>query len=89
MICCKTVICNKLGLHTRAASAFVKLAMNFSSTISVIYLDKSSDGKSIMSMIMLEAGYGAEIEVCVEGFDEEVAVHKLIDFVEQKFGESE
>ena len=42
-----------------------------------------------MSMIMLEAGYGAEIEVCVEGFDEEVAVHKLIDFVEQKFGESE
>ena len=89
MICCKTVICNKLGLHTRAASALVKRGMTFSSTIGVIYLDKSSDGKSIMSMIMLAAGYGAEIEVCVEGSDEEVAVRKLIDSIGQKFGEAE
>ena len=42
-----------------------------------------------MSMIMLSAGYGAEIEVCVEGSDEGVAVRKLIDFIEQKFGEAE
>ena len=89
MIRCKTVICNKLGLHTRAASAFVKRSIKFSAKINVIYLDKTSDGKSIMSLILLEAGYGAEIEICAEGYDEKVAVHKLVEFVEQKFGELE
>ena len=42
-----------------------------------------------MSLILLEAGYGAEIEICAEGYDEKVAVHKLVEFVEQKFGELE
>ena len=84
MIRCKSVICNKLGLHTRAASAFVKRSLKFSSTIKVTYLDKLSDGKSIMSLILLEAGYGAEIEIYAEGYDEKVAVDKLVEFVEQK-----
>lgn len=42
-----------------------------------------------MSMIMLEAGYAAEIERCLVGSDEEIAVRKLIEFVEQTFGEAE
>ena len=63
--------------------------MNFSSTMSVIYLYNSSNAKSIMSTIMLEAGYGAEIERCLEDSDEEIVVRKLIEFVEQTFGEAE
>ena len=42
-----------------------------------------------MSTIMLEAGYTAEIERCLEGSDEEIEVRKLIEFVEQTFGEAE
>ena len=42
-----------------------------------------------MSLILLEAGYGAEIEICAEGYDEKVVVHRLVEFVEQKFGELE
>ena len=42
-----------------------------------------------MSLILLEAGYGAEIEIYAEGYDEKVAVDKLVEFVEQKFGELE
>ncbi len=57
--------------------------------MSVIYLYNSSNAKSIMSMIMLEAGYGAEIERCLEDSDEEIVVRKLIEFVEQTFGEAE
>ena len=55
--------------------------------MSVIYLYNSSNAKSIM--IMLEAGYGAEIERCLEDSDEEIVVRKLIEFVEQTFGEAE
>ncbi len=42
-----------------------------------------------MSLILLEAGYGAEIEICAKGYDEKVAVHKLVEFVKRKFGELE
>ena len=89
MISQKILIQNKLGLHARAASVFVKKATEFSSIITVSNLDKKSDGKSIMSMMLLEAPYGTEIELYAEGKDEELAIQELAKLIAQRFGEEE
>ena len=85
----KILIQNKLGLHARAASVFVKKATEFSSTITVSNLDKKSNGKSIMSMMLLEAPYGTEIEIYAKGKDEELAIKELAELIAQRFGEEE
>ena len=85
----KILIQNKLGLHARAASVFVKKATEFSSTVTVSNLDKKSNGKSIMSMMMLEAPYGTEIEIYAKGKDEELAIKELAELIAQRFGEEE
>ena len=85
----KILIQNKLGLHARAASVFVKKAPEFSSIVTVSNLDKKSDGKSIMSMMLLEAPYGTEIELYAEGKDEELAIQELAKLIAQRFGEEE
>ena len=89
MISQKVLIQNKLGLHARAASVFVKKATEFSSTITVRNLEKSSNGKSIMSMMLLEASCGTEIELHAEGNDEELAIEALAELIAQRFGEEE
>ena len=85
----KLAITNKLGLHARAASLFVKTASAFASKINVSNPDKEANGKSIMSMMMLQAAYGSEIDICIEGEDETEAMAAIEALVNDKFGESE
>ena len=91
MTVCKKnlIITNKLGLHARAASVFVKTASAFASSINVSNPEKEANGKSIMSMMLLQASYGSEIEICVEGEDESEAIAAIEALVNDKFGESE
>jgi phosphocarrier protein HPr len=85
----KLAITNKLGLHARAASVFVKTASAFSSTINVSTQEKESNGKSIMSMMLLQAACGSDIDICIEGEDETEAMAAIEALVNDKFGESE
>ena len=80
---------NKLGLHARAASVFVKTATAFSSEIIVSNPMKEANGKSIMSMMLLQAACGTEVTVAVDGEDEIEAMKAISDLIENKFGESE
>ena len=82
-------ITNKLGLHARAASMFVKIASAFASTINVSNPEKEADGKSIMSMMLLQASCGSEVDICIEGEDETEAMAAIEALVNNKFGESE
>lgn len=82
-------ICNKLGLHARAASVFVKTASAFGSEITVSNPNKSANGKSIMAMMMLEAACGSSIKVTVSGDDEDSAMTAIVALVEDRFGEAE
>ena len=85
----KLAITNKLGLHARAASRFVKTASAFSSTINVSNPEKKANGKSIMSMMLLQASCGSEVDICIEGEDETEAMEAIEELVNDKFGESE
>lgn len=83
------VLRNENGLHVRPASVFVQLAMTFDSEIQVINLStrQSSDGKSVMGMLMLAAPKGTKLLVEVCGADCEQAMAALEDLVNRGFDE--
>ena len=78
---------NKLGLHARAASEFVKLASEFDADIKVICCETVADGKSILSLMCLSATPGQVLEVTADGDDAEEAVDAISDLVNAKFHE--
>lgn len=78
MIVEKTVVIkNKQGLHARPAALFVQIANKFDSDISVAKGKTKVNGKSIMGIMMLEAGKGARITITAVGDDAEQAVTDL------------
>jgi len=71
------VIKNKQGLHARPAALFVQIANKFDSEINVSKGKKKVNGKSIMGIMMLEAGKGSKIAITASGDDAERAVNEL------------
>lgn len=89
MISKEVIIINKLGLHARAAAKFVTLASEFASDIYVTRGNKKVNGKSIMGVMMLAASKGTTIEITVDGPDEQIAIFRLEELINQNFGEEE
>ena len=56
-------ICNERGLHARASAKFVKTAAGFDAEVTVTKDGHTVDARSIMGLMMLAAGPGAEIEI--------------------------
>ncbi|MGL6161116.1 HPr family phosphocarrier protein [Microbulbifer sp.] len=82
-------IINKLGLHARAASKFAQTAARFSSDIKVHCRGKCVDGKSVMALMLLAAGKDCDLELEVDGCDEEAALSAINELVADRFGEAE
>jgi phosphocarrier protein len=82
-------ISNKLGLHARASAKLTKLAGGFGSDIHLSRNGRRINAKSIMGVMMLAAGVGAEVEIEVDGEDEERAMVALVALVNDKFGEGQ
>ncbi len=80
-------IVNELGMHARAAGAFVKTAEKFKSEIKVSRDGMDVNGKSIMGLMMLAAFKGSVITVIINGEDEESAVSAIEELVRSRFGE--
>ncbi len=81
---------NSMGLHARPAMQFVDLANTFASNILVRRLTDpaiEADGKSVMQMIILEAGQGTALRIEADGDDATRAVAELAELFETKFGE--
>ena len=89
MIQTQVTIVNKLGLHARAAAKFVGCASSFASTIKAGKAGNLVDGKSIMSVMMLAAGKGTELELHIDGKDEVAALVALTALIADRFGEEE
>jgi phosphocarrier protein len=82
-------ISNKLGLHARASAKLSKLAGSFRSEVSLSRNGRRVNAKSIMGVMMLAAGIGAEIEIETEGDDADAAMTALRALIDDKFGEGE
>ncbi len=80
-------IVNKLGLHARAAAKFVSLASSFSSEISLSRDSKRVNGKSIMGVMMLAASKGTVLELSADGNDEALAMERIEELIQNRFGE--
>lgn len=86
----KTIeIKNKLGLHARAAAKFVDEASRYQSSMQVSNGDKAVDGKSIMSIMLLAAAKGSELDITTEGPDEAAAMEGINTLIDNLFDEPE
>ncbi|XOZ34927.1 HPr family phosphocarrier protein [Halomonadaceae bacterium KBTZ08] len=82
-------IINKLGLHARAAAKLVSCAEQFDSSIHLVRDDREVDAKSIMSVMMLAASCGTDIELVIDGDDEASARDALVELINNRFDEDE
>ncbi len=80
-------ICNRRGLHARAAALFAKTAQGFTAEITVMKADLAVDGTSIMDLMMLAAGPGTVLRLEAEGGDAERALTALAALVDAGFHE--
>lgn len=89
MIKTTVIINNKLGLHARASAKLTKLAGSFRSDVHMSRSDRRVNAKSIMGVMMLAAGLGAEVELETVGPDEQAAMDALTALINDKFGEGQ
>ena len=87
----RIVVKHKAGLHARPASVFVQTANKFHSEITVKNLTGGDpvDAKSILMVLTLGVSQNNEIQIWAEGPDEQAAVQKLCELVQNDFGEGE
>jgi len=85
----KVKIINQLGLHARAAAQLVRLAGSFKSSIKLYRIDNAvmADAKSILSVLTLAAAKGTQLDLNVEGEDEEKAFQSISEIFAEGFGE--
>lgn len=65
------------GIHARPATLLVQTASKFDSDINLEYKGKKVNLKSIMGVMSLGIGQGAEIKITAEGSDAEEALRSL------------
>jgi phosphocarrier protein len=65
------------GIHARPATLLVQTASKFDSEINLEYKGKKVNLKSIMGVMSLGVGQGAEIKITTEGSDAEDALRSL------------
>lgn len=73
-----TVI-DEAGIHARPASALVKTANNFTSDVFLVFNGKDVNLKSILGVMSLGIGKGADFSIRAEGEDAEEALTALED----------
>lgn len=81
-------ICNRLGLHARAAAQMVQTANKFKCDVTVEKDGSEVNGKSIMGLLMLAAPKGSLIKVTVSGTDAEQALTVIGKLINDGFGEN-
>ena len=86
---CTVQVKNKMGLHTRPATAIVKLLQNCKSDVIFKHKKEVINPKSILSILMLAAKKNSRITIEVEGLDAEVVMDRLVAAFENHFEEQQ
>ncbi|MEW6994142.1 HPr family phosphocarrier protein [Colwelliaceae bacterium MEBiC 14330] len=85
----QVTICNKLGLHARAATKLAQLSQKFSAQITLELAGKKADANSIMALMLLAGGQGKTVNISAQGEDAEQALLEVCQLISDKFDESE
>lgn len=67
------------GIHARPATLLVQTASKFNSDINLEYKGKSVNLKSIMGVMSLGVGQGADVAITAEGADETDAMAAIVE----------
>jgi len=78
-----------LGLHARASAKLTKLAGSFPCEVWLSRGERRVNAKSIMGVMMLAAGLGAEVVLETDGEQEQQASDALLALINDKFGEGQ
>jgi phosphocarrier protein FPr len=81
------VLRNPTGLHARPAKVFVNTAKQFESDIRVKHGEKKVNAKSAISILTLGVECGGDIQITVDGPDEDEALEAIKTAVETGLGE--
>ena len=76
------VITDEIGIHARPAGLLVKEAKKYESKITVGKDGKTAEARKLMALMGLSVKCGDEVEVTVEGADEEKALEEMKLFFE-------
>jgi phosphocarrier protein len=72
-------VISETGIHARPATLLVQTASRFNSDINLEYKGKKVNLKSIMGVMSLGIGQGAEIKISAEGSDANDALASLTE----------
>lgn len=84
----KVVVKNSMGLHTRPATAIVKLLQNCKCDVMFTHKRETVNAKSILSILMLAAKKNSKITITITGNDALETMEKLVNAFETQFGET-
>ena len=82
-------ICNRRGLHARAAAKFVTMAEQYTAEVEVEAFGQSVSAQSIMGLMMLGAGKGSSVELRATGQDAAAALAALTALIQAGFNEQD
>jgi len=83
----RVVVCNPKGLHARPASKVAKLAQTFDATVAISCNGEEAEADSIMDLLMLGAGPGAELWIEAYGPEANRAADAIAGLIERGFDE--
>ena len=84
MITKKIKIQIQSGLEARPVAVLVQVASQYSSSIYVEVEDKKVNAKSIMGMMTLGLASGQQLEIAIDGEDEDMAMVSIEDYLTGK-----
>ncbi len=82
-------LCNRLGLHARAAGKLVNTAGRYACECWISWNNRRINGKSIMGLLTLAAPCGATLSIELDGADEQEACAAITELINNRFGEPE
>jgi len=85
----RLVIPNILGLHARPASLLVRTAQAYAADITIEHAGQCVNAKSVIGVLTLGAGQGAEVMVTASGVDAREAIDAIKDLFVRMFAEVE
>ena len=77
-------VTNESGIHARPATILVQAAGKFDASINLEYKGRSVNLKSIMGVMSLGIGEGAEFKIVTEGSDADEALSALVETIKKE-----
>lgn len=79
----EVTVVNKLGLHARPASEFVRCARSFKSTVVIKKNDETFSATSILDVLSANLDCGSTMLLEAEGPDAESALKRLTELLDE------